>query len=427
MVIVLLHATKTKEEGIMGEFPQDRIITLDFESQFRVTLASSNFAAIMKAFLLLLPQFLEDFFQKVLVGFAEYEMSLPRKSFACTCCGNDRDFVWKTRHGKATKLLTWFRWITLKQLQVVCKSCGHKQYITRTLLGMEPKQRVPDATRRKLALMGALTSYRVSAKMGQMFGWAVDKMTIWRSVQRVGQQMEFLLDEKEKPHGEADGTGIGITGIAKRGKELKVLVQYKKGGGIRVAGLDIGPYNGSWDNLFRKNLEIIKKFTRPFLLVTDGDTAIFESLKEKVKILIQRCLWHIPYQGRYVLWQDKVPRKSADWLHVIAELMEICAIRSLVDCPETILAMIESKRRRLDQVIEFCRQKNYSHTVSYLENARGDMFTALENRLTGKTTSRVERVMRTVNMRVNVSKWTTEGALNVTKVRLAYYYNGFDA
>jgi glutamate dehydrogenase/leucine dehydrogenase len=27
----------------------------------------------------------------------------------------------------------------------------------------------------------------------------------------------------------------------------------------------------------------------------------------------------------------------------------------------------------------------------------------------------------------NVSKWSTEGALNFTKVRLAYYYNGFDA
>ena len=55
------------------------------------------------------------------------------------------------------------------------------------------------------------------------------------------------------------------------------------------------------------------------------------------------------------------------------------------------------------------------------------MFTAIENRLEGKTTSRVERLFRTVNMRVNVSKWSTEGALNVTRVRLAYYYNGFDA
>lgn len=292
---------------------------------------------------------------------------------------------------------------------------------------MEKRQRIPEATRRKLALMGALSSYRVSAKIGQMFGWAVDKMTIWQCVQRVGRQMEFLLDEHEEARGEADGTGIGITGIAKRGKELKVFVQYKKSGGIRVAGIDIGHYNGSWKKLFRKNLAIFKKFKQPFLLVTDGDTAIFEGLKGKVKVLLQRCLWHIPHQAKYVLWQDKVARKSAEWLHVVAELMEITAIRPLVDCPETIQAMIASKSQRLDQIIEFCRQKNYAHTVSYLENARGDMFTALANRLVGKTTSRVERLMRTVNMRVNVSKWSTEGALNVTKVRLAYYYNGFDA
>ena len=202
----------------MGELPQDRSITIEFESQFRVTLTSSDFAAIMKVFLLLLPQFLEDFFQKVLVGFAEYAMALSKKPFACTCCGNDTDFVWKTRHGKATTILNWFRWITLKQLQVLCKRCGHKQYITRTLLGMEPKQRVPEPTRRKLALMGALTYYRVSAKIGQMFGWAVDKMTIWQSVQQVGRKMEFLLYRDEDPCGEADGAGIGITHIAKHGK-----------------------------------------------------------------------------------------------------------------------------------------------------------------------------------------------------------------
>ena len=113
----------------MGVTPRTSDITIEFDCQFRVNLEHSDFASIMKAFLILLPQLLEDFFQKVLVGFGEYEMSLERKSFACTCCGNDTDFIWKTRHGKATKILTWFRWITLKQLQVLCKSCGHKQYI----------------------------------------------------------------------------------------------------------------------------------------------------------------------------------------------------------------------------------------------------------------------------------------------------------
>ncbi len=252
-------------------------------------------------------------------------------------------------------------------------------------------------------------------------------MTIWSAVQKTASEIEFKVDERELPAGEADGTGIGIKGIEKRGKELKAFIQYKKGGGVRVAGLDIGNYNGSWNNLFKKSLKAFRSFTRPFLLITDGDTSILDALKGKVKIIVQRCLWHIPYQAKYVLWQDKVKHKSEDWLYVIAELMEICSIRPFVDDKQTIAAMIASKKARLDKVIKNCGDKGYTHTGAYLENARPDMFTAIKKRLNGKTTSKVERLMRTVNTRVNVSKWSEAGALNVTKVRLAYYYNGFDA
>lgn len=401
--------------------------TIELSCQFRMEMQSCTFASIMKAFLQLLPQLLEEFFQKVLASFAEYEMESTTKAFVCKYCGNNTEFKWKTRHGKPTSILTVFCWITLRQLQVQCKRCGSKQYITRTLLGIESKKRIPDETRRKLALIGALTSFRVSEKIGSMFGWAISKMTIWKSVQHIGSKLDFLLDEREEPRGEADGTGIGIKGIAKRGKELKVFVQHKKGGGIRVAGVDIGNYNGSWKAVFQKSIDVIKRFNRPFLLLTDGDTSIFDSLKGKVEILIQRCLWHIPYQAKYYLWKDSVKRKSKEWLHVIAELMEICAIRSMVDCQETIDTMIESKRKRLEELIEFCREQGYKHTVSHLENARGDMFTAIANQLNGKTTSKVERLFRTMNMRSKVSKWSKQGALNVMKVRLAYYYNGFDA
>lgn len=411
----------------MGVTPRTRDIIIEFDCQFRVHMEGSDFTSIMRAFLCLMPRLLEDFFQKVLIGFGEYEMAQKKQSFACKSCGNNAGFIWKTRHGKPTRILTWFRYILVRQLQVQCCKCGRKQSITRMLLGMEPRQRVPEETRRKLALMGSLTSFRISEKISRMFGCAVDKMTIWKSVQKVGASMDFMLDKDEEPRCEADGTGIGITGIAKRGKELKVLVQYKKSGGIRVAGIDIGSYNGSWDKLFKKSIEIIKGFKQPFLLLTDGDTSILDSLKGKVTIFVQRCLWHIPHQAKYVLWQDGVKRKSAEWLYVIAELMEICAIRPLVDCQGTIQAMIKSKQARLEKVTAYCLEKGFKHCVAYLENARGDMFTALEKRLQGKTTSRVERLFRTVNMRVNVSKWSIEGALNVTKVRLAYYYNGFDA
>jgi hypothetical protein len=78
-------------------------------------------------------------------------------------------------------------------------------------------------------------------------------------------------------------------------------------------------------------MEVFKGFRRRFLLITDGDTSILDGLKDKVKIIVQRCLWHIPYQAKYVLWRDKVKHKSAEWLFVIAELMEICSIRPLVN------------------------------------------------------------------------------------------------
>jgi hypothetical protein len=410
----------------MGITPQQKGITIDFDCQFKIHLKDSCISTVLKAFATLLPQLLTDFFQKTLVGFGEYAMALKKKPFTCKC-GNDSDFIWKTRHGKKTKIHGFYRWLELRQLQIQCKRCGSKMYITRKLLGMEPMKRIAPEIYRKLGLLGSLTTFRVAEKVGSMFGWAVDKMTIWNAVQKTASEIDFKLDANELPHGEADGTGVGIKGIAKRGKELKVFVQYKKGGGVRVAGLDLGNYNGSWNKLFQNSIKIFKSFTQ-FLLITDGDTAILDGLKKNnVKIIFQRCLWHIPHQAKYVLWQDSVKRKSVEWLYLISELIEICAIRPFVDCQQTIEMMLESKKKRLDKIIRHCRKKGYTHAVSYLENARPDMFTAIENKLNGKTTSKVERVMRTVNMRTNVSKWSKAGVLNIIKVRLAYYYNDFDA
>jgi len=42
------------------------------------------------------------------------------------------------------------------------------------------------------------------------------------------------------------------------------------------------------------------------------------------------------------------------------------------------------------------------------------------------TTSLVERVMRTINQRINIAQWSPRSALAVAKIRGAYYYNKFD-
>ena len=286
--------------------------------------------------------------------------------------------------------------------------------------------KVPQETVRKLGVLGALTSFRVTQKIVGMFGWVLDRMTIWRSVQRLGKQVRFEMDPNELAMGQADGTRIPIRGIRKRGKELKVFVQLKRTGGIRIAGLAIGNYEGEWEKLFEPLLEGLRKF-KQFFLVTDGDTSILKGLWDRVQVIFQRCLWHIPHQFKWYLWKDGVKGKSREWIYALAELLEICAIRSYVDEEKVIRQMVRRKEERLSELIAYCRQEGWSHCATYLDNATPDLFTGLLNRLQGKTVSLVERVMRTVNMRINVGKWSIEGALNATKIRLAYYYNGIDS
>jgi len=398
---------------------------MEYQVSVHIDIPEPTLKAITQAYMRLFPMLLSDFFNTVLGVFAEHYMRLRRKPFRCERCGNEERFSWKTRKGKITALLCLFGLLRLAQLQVKCSGCGHKMYITRKLLGVEPKVKVPRQTVMKLGLLGALSSFRVAQKIVGMFGWVLDRMTIWRSVQRVGKQIRFELDAQEQPMGQADGTGIPIRGIRKRGKELKVFVQLKRRGGVRIAGLAIGDYEGGWEKLFEPLLEGLRSFKR-FFLVTDGDTNILQALGERVKVIFQRCLWHIPHQFKWVLWKDGVKRKSQPWVYALAELLDICAVRAYVDQQKLIRQMVRRKQQRLSELIGYCRQQGWCHSATYLENAASDMFTGLLNRFQGRTVSLVERVMRTVNMRINVGKWSVEGALNATKIRLAYYYNGFD-
>jgi len=398
---------------------------MDYQISVHIDIPEPTLKAITLAYARLLPILLSDFFKTVLDVFAQHYMELAKKPFCCECCGNEEEFIWKTREGKTTTLLSLFGIVRLAQQQVKCRRCGHKMYITRKLLGVEPRVKVPRETVMKLGLLGALASFRVAQKIVGMFGWVLDRMTIWRSVQRVGKEIRFELDEHELGMGQADGTGIPICGIRKRGKELKVFVQLKRTGGVRVAGLAIGSYEGEWEKLFEPLLGGLKRF-KQFFLVTDGDTSILKGLGDGVKVVFQRCLWHIPHQFKWYLWKDGVKRKSRPWIYALAELLEICAIRSYVDEQKLIHQMVRRKEQRLSELIDYCRQQGWTRCATYLENAASDMFTGLLNRLQGRTVSLVERVMRTVNMRIKVGKWSVEGALNATKIRLAYYYNGFD-
>jgi hypothetical protein len=199
----------------------------------------------------------------------------------------------------------------------------------------------------------------------------------------------------------------------------------RKNGGVRVAGLSIGNYDSGWDKLFKPLIGGIKSF-KEFLLITDGDTNILKGLGKKVSVVFQRCLWHIPHQLKWYLWKDGIKRNTEAWRRSLSEILAITSTKSIQHDKECVDEIVLIKTKSLDMLIEYCREQGMKRSVSYLENAKPSMFVSLSKRLQGKTTSHVERVMRTINMRVNVGKWSPQGALNATKIRLAYYYNDFD-
>jgi len=396
---------------------------ITFNFNYTVDIPDCSIENVMAVFKDLLILIFSDFVRLVLEQFATNFMSQVVKPFSCENCGNNTNFIWKTKRAKDTKITTIYGDIKIPQMQVKCKECGKKMYITRKLLGIRARHRMSEKTKRILAYVGSLTSFRVSKKLFDLVGANLDKMAVWRCVQQVGEKIEFGLDSDGMATGEADGTGVRIQGIKKRGRELKVFVQHKAKG-VRIAGVSIGKYESGWDELFAPLRESLKSF-KSFLLVTDGDTSILKGLGG-VKVLFQRCLWHLPYQMKYYLWKDNIKRESDEWYHILGEVFDITAIRRGIDNKEEIEAIINAKEKRLKKLLDYCEEHEYSSCLSYLKNAQDDMFTAFRNKLKGRTTSNAERVMRTVNLRTAVGKWSERGALNAVKVRLAYYYNGFD-
>ena len=123
---------------------------------------------------------------------------------------------------------------------------------------------------------------------------------------------------------------MSVLKTGKRGKELKILAQRKNIRGIRIAGVILDNYKKGWDKLFntlKKYLDVLGQI----VLITDGDTSILKGIGDRVNIVLQRCLWHIPHEVKYTLWKDKVQRKSDIWIKVLSEILNICRIRRIAD------------------------------------------------------------------------------------------------
>ncbi len=158
-------------------------------------------------------------------------------------------------------------------------------------------------------------------------------------------------------------------------------------------------------------------------LAIDGEAETLGPLGN-VNVKVQRCLWHIPHQAKYTLWEDKADKDGPEYRHVMAGIYEAVST-AYVDDGDLRLLLAITRKQEVRTLIGYCDGHGMPKTAAYLRNAQHDLLTCVYDRMAGRTTSIVERVMRTVNMRVNVGKWSRKGALNINKIRLGFYYNGF--
>jgi hypothetical protein len=387
-----------------------------------IEINSCKLKDIIEAFRKGMLNYFQDFVVQVLLHYAHYyiENGVLAKMINC------KQVTWKTSKGnKKTKIMTIFGIIKIPQLQVKIKDTGSRKVITRILLGIEPRKIIPEITNKALGLMGSLATYRVVKKIAGIFtNVNFSLMTILRCVRKTGEMIKFDIDKKEKNEFDADGTGLPILNSGKRGKELKILAQRKKNGKIQVAGMAIGAYNSGWEKLFNPLIESLKTFKKIFL-ITDGDDCILKGIKG-IKVILQRCLFHIPYEAKYTLWQDKIKRKTEHWIYILTKLIDICNVRKIKEDGSIAVKTIKNKKDELEKLIQYCKKHKAEKTSVYLENASKDIFSGIEKKVMGGATSLLERMMRTINMRINLGQWSTQSALAISKIRGAYYYNGFD-
>ena len=142
---------------------------------------------------------------------------------------------------------------------------------------MKSYSRMSELTKKAFALLGSLSSYRVSEKILSLFGIGLNKMTIWRCVQDVGDdiRMENSGEIVDNSVFEADGTGIPIRGIKKRGKELKVILQHGINKGIefvKIVGVNLSDYHSSkgWDEIFAPIIPLLEEI-KNCMLITDKE------------------------------------------------------------------------------------------------------------------------------------------------------------
>jgi hypothetical protein len=163
------------------------------------------------------------------------------------------------------------------------------------------------------------------------------------------------------------------------------------------------------------------------ILLCDGEAALIDAMGPLAKE-IQRCQWHLTYEFFHLMkYQEKCETELSK------QLTEKLYQAVKLGIPENndlesklkLETMIFDAEKSLDKVIAELREWGHFMAATYVENAKGNLFTFLRywiqtGEVAPKVTSRIERLMRELGRRVKKIgfNWSAKGAARITRILL---------
>ncbi len=334
----------------------------------------------------------------------------------CTECDQPMQYKdetplsWLTRFGKVTAKATLF----------LCKPCETKRRPVLEMLGVEPGQ-VSGSLARLLALLGVIVPYELAAQLALMFyGVQVNAMTVWRSVQRLGEAVEQYTNALSEYHANInnddpppldapDAIVLGVDGCAlgmqvRENRRRRKTAEEKLGplpevedghfrevktGVLLLPAERVTPspgrrsvlrrvlvtYLGNADTIFDRlwaKLQELRWLGPNTVVVIVGDGA--EWIWNRATMFPRRCeildFWHaIECAWKFARLQHGEGSKIADkWTHRIAKKLRDGKIEQVIAHLNTLSGTTEKAQEKLEDLIRY--YTNNQHRMHYKEYLR---------------------------------------------------------
>ena len=353
---------------------------------------------------------------------------------------------WKTK--LCTSLPIWvmtiYGGVHLPRIQIMDAN-GKRHNITRWLLGLKEREKIPMQTRRKVAGVAAQCSFRAAKEICKVLGnIKVALGSVLKSVRMVANEIKNEPNLNEQQLYYIDTTG-GHVAKAKKSVESGSLMQEHGDGTLHSVSVTCAKVHTG----FYKLMESVALLWRgrenipPIMFMFDGDIDVLNAVKRikdkyGITIHLQRCLWHLKRSVHWVLWKDaEGDKKKDDGIRALEP--EVSAeLENILNDKNQEREYIIKRMRRL---AAWCRLKGAHKMAKYFRRAAPHITTSRDLGMyatkrckykKGKTykfpafaNSRIERSFRTTNYRIKRGRWwSANGSRDMMKLRLDCYYGG---